>query len=165
LLTTECDSGGRACRFVAKPNSSLNGKGKVIFFAAVLLLSLVIAIRFWLLGAWMVLPMVLLEMVVLATAFYLVDRASRDSETIDITENELQVTKRCKSDIREWHFQPYWVQVNLRKDRINWYPTHLDLRSHGKSIEIGTCLTDEEREELSEGLKRGLEILKPAKRI
>ncbi len=110
-------------------------------------------------------PMVLLEMAVLAGAFILVDRASRDSEIIDIREDALHVIRHRKTEVTEWTFQPYWVQINLRKDRISWYPTHLSLRSHGKSIEIGTCLTDEEREELSERLRHGLEILKPVERI
>ena len=110
-------------------------------------------------------PVVLLEMVVLGAAFYLVEKASRDYETIYLSDELLKVTRSVKSVVDEWRFQPYWVQVILKSDRIDWYPTHLSLRSHGKTVEIGTCLTDEEREELSASLKEGLRILKPVERI
>lgn len=110
-------------------------------------------------------PVVLLEMFVLGTAFYLVERASKDIETIDLSGDLIHVTRSVRSVVNEWRFQPYWVQVVLRPDRIGWYPTHLCLRSHGKSVEIGSCLTDEEREDLSESLKEGIRILKPVDRI
>lgn len=165
MLVTECDASGKACRFIIRPNHSLGSKGKIIFFLIVCLVSIGIAVRFWLLGAWVVMPVVLLEMVVLGGAFYLVEKASRDYETIDLNEEFLRVTRSVKSVVDEWQFQPYWVQIVLRSDRIDWYPTHLSLRSHGKSVEIGTCLTDEEREELSDSLKEGLRILKPVERI
>jgi uncharacterized membrane protein len=165
LLITECDASGKVCRFIIRPNNSLGTTGKIIFFMVVCLVSVGLAIRFWLLGAWLVMPVVLLEMIVLGVAFYLVDRAARDIETIDLSEDSLKVTRSVKSVVDEWRFQPYWVQVVLRSDRIAWYPSHLSLRSHGKSIEIGTCLTDEEREELSLNLKEGLRILKPVDRI
>ena len=166
MLITECDASGKACRFIIRPNRSLGSKGKMIFFLAVCAGSIGIAIRFWLLGAWVVMPVVLLEMIVLGTAFYMVERDSRDIETIDLTDDDLlKVTRAVKSVVDEWRFQPYWVQVVLRSDRIKWYPTHLSLRSHGKSVEIGACLTDEEREELSASLKEGLRILKPVEHI
>lgn len=165
MLITECDSSGKACRFIVRPNRSLGRKGKILFFLAVCIASFGVAIRFWLLGAWVVMPIVLLEMVILGAAFVLVERASRDIETIDLNEGLLKVTRTVKSVVNEWKFQPYWVQVVLRADRISWHPTHLSLRSHGKSVEIGACLTDEEREELSDRLKEGLRIMKPADRM
>lgn len=162
MLITECDDTGKACRFIIRPNNSLGRTGKLIFFVLVCLVSIGIAIRFWLLGAWIILPVVLLEMAILGLAFYLVDKDSRDIETIDLSNELLRVTRNVKSVVSEWRFQPYWVQVVLRSDRIGWYPSHLSLRSHGKSVEVGACLTDEERLELSQSLKAGLRILKPA---
>ena len=165
MLITECDASGRAYRYIIRPNCSIGKKGIITFFSAVILVSGVIALRFWLLGAWVVMPLVVLELSILGAAFYLVQKASRDVETIDLSDNLLRVTRKVRSVVDEWQFQPYWVQVILRTDHISLYPTHLCLRSHGKMIEIGACLTDEEREELSESLKQELQILKPAERI
>ncbi len=165
MLITERDEFGKTFRFIIRPNRSIGKKGLIIFFSLICVFSIGIALRFWLLGAWMVMPMVLLEMGILGSAFYLVERASRDTETIDLSENLLRVTRNVKSVVDEWQFQPYWVQVRLFNDQISWYPKHLCLRSHGKELEIGQCLTDEEREELSESLNHELRIMKPAERI
>ncbi len=73
MLVTECDKSGRACRFVVSPNNSHGARGKVLIFIAIVLVSIMIAFRFWLLGAWMVMPLMLLEMAVLGGAFYLVE--------------------------------------------------------------------------------------------
>ncbi len=165
MLITKCDASGRAYRYIIKPNRSIEKKGIFIFFSLVILVSAFIALRFWLLGAWVVMPLMVLEITILGAAFYLVQKASRDVETIDLSNDKLRVTRNVRSVVDEWQFQPYWVQVILRADRISWYPSHLLLRSHGKMIEIGTCLTDEEREELSGSLKQELQTLKPAERI
>lgn len=165
MLITKCDTSGKACRFIIRPNRSVGRKGIIIFFTFVGLVSIGIGLRFWLLGAWLILPVMLLEITGLAIAFYLVQRASRNVETIDLSDNLLRVTRKVKSAVTEWDFQPYWVQVILRPDAISWYPSHLCLRSHGKMLEIGTCLTDEEREQLSEKLKHELQILQPAQRV
>ncbi len=165
MLITECDASGRAYRYIIRPNCSIGKKGIFIFFSLVILVSALIALRFWLLGAWVVMPLMVLEIGILGAAFYLVQKASRNVETIDLSANLLRVTRKVRSVVDEWQFQPYWVQVILRTDHISWYPTHLCLRSHGKMIEVGSYLTDEEREELSESLKQELQILKPAERI
>jgi len=104
----------------------------------------------------MVMPIMLLEMVILAVAFYLIDRASRNQEIIDLDDSCLHITRSFHRGSGEWSFQPYWVQVILEKSRISWHPSRLLLRSHGKCVEVGTCLTDEERLELSDSLKDGL---------
>ena len=57
---------------------------------------------------------------------------------------------------QEWRFQSYWLQVVLQPDPKSWYPSRLFLRSHGKQLEIAQALTDEERRELSDDLKRRL---------
>lgn len=127
------------------------------FFFGVCVVAVAVAVRFVLLGAWVVLPFALVELIGLGVAFFLMSRRARYSETIDVNEDTLFVIRRDWRSQHEWRFQPYWVQVILRLDANNWYPSRLFLRSHGQSIEIGTCLTDEERAELSAGLRRRLE--------
>jgi uncharacterized membrane protein len=127
------------------------------FFIGISVVAVSVAVRFLLLGAWVVLPFAMVELIGLGIAFFLMSRRSRYSETIDVAEDALFVIRRDWRSQHEWRFQPYWVQVILRLDANNWYPSRLFLRSHGQSIEIGSCLTDEERAELSAGLRHRLE--------
>lgn len=130
----------------------------MLFFAAVCLLTLLVALRFLLLGVWMVLPFALLEMVVLGIGLYLFERASRYSETIQIAPDNIQVIAR--NGIKTLHkhqFPSYWAQVALQLDPRKWYPSKLFLRSHGQSVEIGACLTDADRQSLAETITTALE--------
>ena len=156
LLTADCDSSGTTCRYVLRPNRSLSPRGMVWFVAAVGAAAFLVAIRFVLLGAWIVLPLAIAEIAGLGLAFYLVSRAGRRCEIIDVTETEMLVVRDDGHERQEWRFQPYWVQVILQLDPKNWYPSRLFLRSHGRQLEIGRSLTDAERRELSEELRRRL---------
>lgn len=126
------------------------------FVAGVGVCALLIALRFAILGAWIVLPLAIAEIVGLGLAFYLVARSGRQCEIIDVNDTEIRVVLDDGRKREEWSFQPYWVQVILQADPIAWYPNRLFLRSHGKQIEIGRSLTDEERRQLSDDLQRRL---------
>lgn len=129
----------------------------VWFVAGVGLAAMLVALRFALLGAWIVLPLAVVEIAGLGLAFYLVSRAARRCEIIVVTEDEMRVVRDDGKARQEWRFQPYWVQVILQLDPREWYPSRLFLRSHGRQLEIGSSLTDAERRELWDELKRRLE--------
>jgi uncharacterized membrane protein len=157
VLISECDPASPTCRFMARPNCSLSGHDTAVFFLAVSAVALAVAVRFFLLGAWLVLPVTLLEVVALGIAFAVVARRARYLETIDVDEAAVFVIRRDWRSQHEWRFQPYWVRVVLQPDSSDWYPSRLYLRSHGRTVEIGRCLTNSERAELFEGLGRRLE--------
>ena len=156
MLIADCDASGLAYRFELRPNRSLSNRGMLWFLVAVGALALFIGLRFALLGAWIVLPLAALEIVGLGIAFALVARAARQREIIDIDEDELRVIREDGRQRQEWRFHAYWVQILLQPDPANWYPTRLFLRSHGRQLEIGRSLTDQERQQLTDELKRRL---------
>lgn len=156
MLIADCDASGLTCRFELRPNRSLSKRGMVWFVTAVGLVALLIGLRFALLGAWLVLPLAAVEIVGLGTAFALVARAARRREIIDIDGDGMRVVREDGRLRQEWRFHSYWVQVVLQPDPANWYPSRLYLRSHGKQLEIGRSLTDQERQQLSDELKRRL---------
>jgi len=41
-------------------------------------------------------------------------------------------------------FQHYWTRLVLEHPRQRWYPSRLLIRSHGKQIEIGKFLNEQE---------------------
>lgn len=147
------------CRtFEVRPNRSLSREGMLVFFGAVAVLSLLVAVRFILLGAWLVLPFTLLELVVLGFSLYLFERHSRYSETLQISPDSiLFVARRGVKILQECRFQTHWVNVVLQLDQHSWYPGKLLLQSHGRCIEIGACLTDDDRKALAETIKASLE--------
>jgi uncharacterized membrane protein len=142
--------------FLIRPNRSMTARGMMVFVCFVGLAVFLTAMRFVLLGAWIVLPFAILEIGLLAAGFWLYERASRYRELVKISSDNLEVTQESVRSHRTWRFNPHWVKVTLRLDPENWYPSRLFIGSHGEQVEIGACLTNQEREELSKVLKRSI---------
>lgn len=134
----------------------MTDRGMLWFVVAVGALALFVALRFALLGAWIVLPLALAEVVGLGIAFALIAKAGRRCEIIDIDHEGVRVFRDDGRSRQEWQFHSYWVQIVLQPNPHAWYPSRLYLRSHGRQLEIGGSLTDQEREQLSVELKRCL---------
>lgn len=131
-------------------------KGMILFVMLVGIGVFLVALRFVLLGAWIILPFAILEIVLLGAGFWLFERASRYRETVKISRQTLQITQESVNRQQTWKFNPHWVKVTLSLDPNNWYPSRLYIGAHGEQVEIGACLTDQEREELSKVLKKSI---------
>ena len=136
----------------------MTARGMIVFVLLVGIGVFLTAMRFVLLGAWVVLPFALLEIGLLAAGFWLYERASRYRETVKISSSSFEISQESVRCHKTWSFNPHWVKVTLRPDPNNWYPSRLFVRSHGEQVEIGACLTNQEREELSRVLKRSLPL-------
>jgi uncharacterized membrane protein len=156
MILENADVDESRCEFLIRPNRSLTAKGMVFFVVLVGLGVFLVAIRFVLLGAWVILPFAVLEVCFLAAGFWLYERASRYRETVKLSRNSFLITQDGVHVRRSWRFNPHWVQVNLKLDPNDWYPSKLLIRSHGEQVEIGTCLTNQEREELSIAIKQSM---------
>lgn len=143
-------------RFEIRPNRSMTRKGVIWVFVGISLAALLVALRFVLIGAWVVLPITTLELLVLGIAFYIIEHETRFRETIELNRESVSVVQKGWKISREWRYPAYWVQVILQK-RPDWYPSRLFLRSHGDLLEIGACLNEDERQELSKHLTQIIE--------
>lgn len=103
------------------------------------------------LGAWqgnVFAPLfALIESCAMALALRQAWRAGDRSERITLDAAALEV--RSLPGRRRTHFQPYWVRVQLAPGNGHH---RLLLRSHGRELEIGAFLADEERAEVSRKL-------------
>ncbi|MBT8137314.1 MAG: DUF2244 domain-containing protein [Gammaproteobacteria bacterium] len=127
------------------PNCSLSWRAAVIFYLWVCTASLGIALVFVWLGYWPVLPFAGLEMMVLGVALWLSLHRGSYREVISIFPDRIEVA-RGRTRQRECTVFPlHWARVNLRPTRLASYPSRLVISSHGRSCEIGRCLTESER--------------------
>lgn len=143
--------------FEIRPNCSLSRRGSLLFFIVVTVVSALLCIRFWLLGAWLVMPFFVLEVVVLGIALYLLARGSEYREIINISSGQILITaKNGNQQLWQEKLNLFWVEVVLEADEKEWYPSRLYLRSHGKFLQIGKCLTDDDRSGLAQQLRKVL---------
>jgi len=139
-------------QIVARPNKSLSATGMVKVVAVIASISLIIALGFSLLGAWLVLPFAGLEVLALAYAFYYINCHAGDYESITIDGDRLAVEKRSYKNTSQVVFNRYWARVSLRE--LPSGDQSLLLRSHGKEVEFGRhFLNNEQRLALAQQLK------------
>ena len=159
MILENADTEEHRCDFLIRPNRSMTVKGMTLFVLLVGVGVFLIAIRFVLLGAWVILPFAVLEIGLLAAGFWLYERASRYRETVQLSRSNFLITQESVNARQTWRFNPHWVQVSLMLDPNDWYPSKLLIRSHGEQVEIGACLTNQEREELSIAIKQSMPLI------
>lgn len=136
-----------AFTFVTKPNNSLTDSACIKVFGFIALVSLGIALGFWYLGAWLVLPFAGLELLGLAWAFYYVRAQQQDYERLTIEGSTLRVEVCCKGKLTVYELNRYWAQI------VRGYNCRLALRSHGKEVAVGRFLDCSARAALAAKLK------------
>jgi uncharacterized membrane protein len=139
-----------------KPNRSLSKTGFRLLMIFTAFLTFGIGTAFFILSAWPVIGFCGLEFILLYIAFRLNYRAGRATERICLTEKELEVTRISPyGKTQQWRFEPTWLQVLI--DNPPQHHSKLRLRSHGRSLVIGSFLTPEERLEVADALHAALQ--------
>jgi uncharacterized membrane protein len=150
----ECVSVGTAGQFasITRRNNSLTAAGRALVFGLAFAVSIGIAAGFTLIcGAWPVLPFAGAEMVVLFLAFRHVGRHAADYERVTLEGDRLDVEVLDGGRVARHGFNRFWTQVVCTGDG-----SRLALRSHGRELEIGLHINEEQRLELARQLRRRL---------
>jgi uncharacterized membrane protein len=135
-----------------KPNSALSAANKQKIVVLLTIIPCLVGFGFALIGAWLILPFVGLEIVALAYAFYYINNHESDYESITIEGDNLVVQRCVGQQLSQQVVNPYWVKVV--KHELPNGELHLYLQSHGKEIEVGRYLTRRQRELLAKQLQQ-----------
>lgn len=149
-------------RLVISPNASLSPRQAWWFLAAVGTVGLGIALVFTALGFWPILPFAGLELLALGVALRVSLRRNRYREVLNFEAEHLAVefgTLGVGVE-RKLVWPRLWTRVELVRGPHRNDPLRLWLLYAGRRVEIGRCLTDEERERLCARIQ---ELLKPAR--
>ena len=144
---------GESCQFVVRPNRSLTPRQQRAFFLFMCTIVLGIASAFAVRGFWPVLPFAGLEIAVLAYALWHCARSGAVTEVICVAPDHISVDRGCGHLARVWETPLVWAQVRLDRSGRDWYPSRLVIRSHGKEVQLGSFLNEDERQRLAVELR------------
>ena len=96
-------------------------------------------------GYWPILPFAGLELLALGAALYWSMRQGRNRELIRVDDRLVTVQRYPGGEQDEIEFARHWTRVELVPAGSRHWPSRLMLRSRGRSVEIGSFLTDSER--------------------
>jgi len=156
VVATQFDSFASPRRFLIRPNCSLSWRDAVRFYLGMVLVSFGIAIAFALKGAWLILPFAGLEMLALGAALYIVARRATNWQEISINGDRINVVESDSGREQAQSFQRAWARVIHEDALIKGHPSRLSIRSHGRSVEVGRCLNEDEKRYLAEQLNRAV---------
>ena len=156
MVTTTRSESGDECRYILRPNRSLSWNEAKLCFAVIAGVTLTVAVAFTTLGLWPVLPFAGLELGVSGYCFYRCAANAQTCEVITVGPQVVKVEKgKTKPDDR-WAIPRAWAVVAMERHAIRGHPSRLFLRSHGRRVEFGRFLNEEERRELAVDLSRTL---------
>lgn len=135
-------------KVVIQPNRSMSNSARTFFLAVLTLNLLLIALGFYSVGLWMVLPFAGLELVAVFTAFYWCSYKCRYQEVISVDQDNVLITAGYGRIQHSCTFNRFWTTVLLQRSKLKGYPDRLMIRSAGKEVEVGTCLTSDEKQAL-----------------
>jgi uncharacterized membrane protein len=140
---------------ITKPNASASTESVLKLLLSLVVLSGLIAMGFFHIGAWMVLPFAGLELVLVVLAFVVVLRHRGDYEKITFVENHVEIEQSVLGKIKLARFQCYWTRVTLREGEDG--KTSLWIGSRNEEVEFGRDTMDNvQREQVASHLKRML---------
>lgn len=147
--------------FMIRPNSAFNTRSWRWVFSLLAVVCLGIAVRFALLGYWMILPFALLDVLAVGLVLLVMARRSAYAEKIIITWQSVTIRHVQRKNRQRWTFPLYWTQVRLEKPRHRWYAHRLLVGCKGRWVEVGQCLTESERSSLATSLKNRISDFMP----
>nr|WP_306264269.1 DUF2244 domain-containing protein [Pararhizobium sp. IMCC3301] len=138
------------------PYRSLGRTGFIVLMAFVSIICFVAGLLFVWIGAWPVFCFFSLNVLTIYLAFKLNYRSARAYEDVELSQEQLQVTKVSAKGVAEEHcFNPFWVRLTIEREEDEGV-TALTLTSHGRSLRIGSFLNPGDRETLGTALREAL---------
>lgn len=139
------------------PHESLPPKGMAAFVLTTFTLILIPTLP--LLGSpilWGLLPFLLLAVWGIYFALQRNHRARQIVEVLTLNHDEVRVVRTEPNGTQqEWECNRYWTQVSKYDDE-GPVPHYVTLKGKGREVEIGAFLSEDERIELFEDLRRAL---------
>lgn len=141
-------------RIEISPHCSLSGRGAVVFFASLCAVCFVVAGLVAARGFWPVLAFAALEMLVLGWALGASMGRRHHRETITVSDHHVAVETRDRGRAARVVFMRHWSRVTLQRGFSPLHPSRLAIESQGRRCEIGSFLTETQREDLARRLRQ-----------
>lgn len=121
-------------------------------YVSLCIVSLGIAVFFWLQGARMVMPFAWLELLAVGAAFLLYARHARDGEKIVLQGGQLVVELETAGRMQRAEFNRQWVRVEPKSGDGSL----IEVSGQGRSVRVGRHLRPELRPALAREIRFAL---------
>ena len=138
------------------PNRAMPWQHIMMIYLLISGVTISIAFGFFTQGLTLILPFAGLELLALGVVLYISAWRSNIKEVVNVTEEKIRIEIGRNGPEKTYELDKTWAKVVLERSWNNWYPSRLLLRSHGRQIEIGKFLNEQERQCLGAELKKAI---------
>jgi uncharacterized membrane protein len=137
---------------IITPHRSLGGVGFLLLMAAVGGVSFAAGLVFFILGAWPVVGIFGLDVLLIYWAFRINYRAALAYEEVTVACSELKLRKVShRGEVAEWTLNPLWVRLD-RDTHEEFGVERLFLVSRGRKVPVAGFLSPPEKESFADAL-------------
>ncbi len=148
------ETGETKSGFVVMPNRAMPWHQLVCVYVIIACFTVSVALGFFSQGLTLILPFAGLELMALGIVLYISAWRGGVKEVVSVVGDTVRIEVGYDFPEKSYELKRDWAKVVLDAPRINWYPSRLLLRSHGKQVEIGRFLNEEERQGLAKELRK-----------
>lgn len=152
MLTVKSDAPAETS-VLLEPNRSLSPENHSFIVAGAVLVFIAMSLAFLILGAWLVIPFVLLEMMVLIAALGWVQARCTVKESLSINPDCVVVHKEDAGHCWDWSFERENLSLIVSRDALDCIQ-HVTICGTSGLVEIGDFLTDDELQKLISSLRK-----------
>ncbi|MAJ91100.1 MAG: hypothetical protein CMF40_02815 [Legionellales bacterium] len=136
------------------PNRAMPWQQIMLIYFLISTVTIIIALGFFSQGFTLILPFAGLELTALGVVLYISAWRSNIKEVVCVADDKIRIEIGHNTAEKVFEIDRTWAQVVLERSWNNWYPSRLLLRSHGRQLEIGKFLNEQERQRLAIELKK-----------
>lgn len=153
MVAAEFDESATRGQIVLTPNRSWTWRANTYFVASLMVISGTVAIMFTMNGLWLVLPFTVLEMSILTGCLYYCVRRTHTTEVLTLSKSTLVFERGINRPTQRFDLDRYFSRFFLEAARHPWYRKKVSLRCREQQFEVGSFLSDEEKDDLVSQLR------------
>jgi uncharacterized membrane protein len=138
------------------PNRAMPWQHIMMIYLLVSGVTISIAFSFFTQGLTLILPFAGLELLALGVVLYISAWRSNIKEVVNVNEEKIRIEIGRNVPEEIYELDKAWANIVLERSWNNWYPSRLLLRSHGRQLEIGKFLNEQERQCLAIELNKAI---------
>ena len=146
---------GRHVQWFLRRNCSVTPWQLIWLYVSLCAVSLGIGMFFWFLGATLVVPFAILELLAVGFAFVVYARHAADGEHISLRDGQLVVELESAGKLERAEFSREWVRVEPRTGNGSL----VELSGRGKTIRVGRFIRPELRPLLAKEIRLALRVV------
>jgi uncharacterized membrane protein len=141
---------GQRVEWLSRQNCAMSPAQIGIIYLSLIGVSLAIGLLFWFMGATLVLPFCLLELLILGVCFLCFAKRALDRERICIEGAQVTVECELSGVLHRTAFQREWLRVETPRRAQSL----IELRGQGQVVAVGRFVRPEWRSALAAEIKR-----------